>query len=1554
MIAVGTVVGFEVGYPALGFALGSLAGSVLFPTQMPRGPQIGDNRTTTSSLGDPVAIAFGTADVAGTIIWLAPYVQTTHGGKGGQQQTTYQYNQSIAIGLCEGPIGTVTRIWENGAIVYDIRPQQQANADLGLLAETDTEYSTRLSVSAAYADTFVLYTGTETQEADPTMEAIQGYGNVPAFRGLAYIVYPNRLLQTAQAWRQPTWRFEVAASGAGACDTVPLYSQSVLYPWLPGNDPTNELNVNTFRIDNWDTDAPGNTNPGLGPPPGGVNQFSSLAAALDYLQPAVPGYTIAIGYAIYGGPGVNNITQTSNANPPYTKLNDPYTVNGVVHRTDPSFVQVHFNHTSVSDYKTNLDQYSAEFSTEGLVFWNYGAVYKMLGPWKNGDPIPPLVAPWGTVGVNPNGWPLAWYKSADTIITVMRTPAAPQPPCAGLPKWSQDTNYAVQADGSLVKCGDWVLDASDTHYYVMQLGGIQPELTSLAYSTNTTVTYPLNPVLPVASASNTALFWTTAYNAAVAAGKMPAGMTFSLTGGPNTYPTSTQALGYRVPIWLLDQTICKGTGGNANVADIITAVCTRAGLMTIDVADMASVSIPGYSVSSLSSGSAILTPLRSVAFFDAVESQGVMRFLARGKPVVATLTTDDIGAYDESGGGHKSVPPSVSTVRAQDEDLPRMIRFKYKAVSRDYQEGEQDSPFRLATQAVNDVDVSCAVCLGDSQAAQCAEVLWADAWAARTAYTVSVDQAWLALDCGDAIGVPVDGVIQRMRITTDTNASGVLRKLSCVRDDGGAYISFATVQAPLRQAQTLSFIGPSSYELLDLPALQDADSGPGFYLAAQRQSGGGMWNGVMVYQSLDGGVSYVQQFAMVHEAPYGTLLAPLPASEPYTWDTTTSIQVAVANERVTFESVTDAAVIAGANGVAIGADGRWEIVQFATATQVSSTQWTLSRLLRGRRGTEYVMGSSVTGDAVVLVSGGDLARIVLQQSQVGTALGYKVVSLGASYATGINATFAGHAQALVPFSPVALAATGQTNGDTILTWIRRGRLGRTLTSGADIPLSEATEAYQVDIYNGAAVARTLSVTAQSANYTHADQFADFGAYGLTSITVAVYQMSAIVGRGTPATATLAIGGVIWELAPPPPPPPPVTHTIVVTFGGTFDATNGMTASIFFNPPKGNAVSSVFKVSGTGKTSVEDFATDFAAQATTVCGAYATITVVGTVVTISTTAGSFANSSLYVNNFAPWVRTDRPAMAAQAGSPSWASIDLYIGSYPNIVEAPASDPAYATPGSGLIVLGVSAYDPVEQNRISRLQGYWTTYPDLRVGDFQIGQPGPQITVSYDNDSTATYSLSALAPLAAALAASPTLRPYLLSASLGQPTGLYPYSMDRPAIAITMKDGYYLSGGAPPGASLGSVNGFDARLSSLQPGTAAYPSGATKLMAVEFGAGNIDFVAGVGTNLGSMMLGQVWRVTLDGVSYTHIVNAADMADTYTAAGLTFQYLNGIYADLAAQITATGLYNVKLAQNYRDGSTTTYSTYLMQLERIAPDVDFTLTAGVDYALTLSFAVT
>lgn len=213
---VGGVIGFIYGGPygaVYGASLGGLVGNAAFPTQLPpiTGPRLQDNKMTAMQVGSPVAELFGTDIVSGTVMWLGPVreVATTEevGGKGGPEQdvTTYTYFQPIAIGLCArvgGDLGgTIWRIWENGKLVYDIRPQ--------LPGESLDDFQDRAEFSGRYRNGFDTHYGNEDQLPDITIESYKGVGNVPAFRGLMYIVYPDRQLLDDQGLRHPNFKFEI-------------------------------------------------------------------------------------------------------------------------------------------------------------------------------------------------------------------------------------------------------------------------------------------------------------------------------------------------------------------------------------------------------------------------------------------------------------------------------------------------------------------------------------------------------------------------------------------------------------------------------------------------------------------------------------------------------------------------------------------------------------------------------------------------------------------------------------------------------------------------------------------------------------------------------------------------------------------------------------------------------------------------------------------------------------------------------------------------------------------------------------------------------------------------------------------------------------------------------------------------------------------------------------------------------------------------------------------------------------------------------------------------
>lgn len=1124
---VGGIIGYFVGGPqgaAYGFQLGLAVGTVVSPTQLPGtfGPRLTDNRTTTSQIGAPVTIVFGTDAVPGVVIWLGDIKETSTttevGGKGApeQNQTTFSYSQPIAISLCAGVMGGIRRVWENGKLVYDVRPQQTG--------ESDDQFANRLAASTEYSNGFTLYQGTETQMPDPTIEAKEGMGNVPAYRGLMYVVYHDRQLRDDQARRHPNFKFEVF-EGAIDCEDITEYSNEVLYQWASDaaiqKDPTNPANLHSYYLRGESDTAL----PDFGPGSAHSTLDAALAdsAAWASLSPPRPEVSLAtverIGWSISA-----SIDNWSSAMRPdivssapgerlsiYLHLNSP-TAGGnfagfVIRAPFNSFAGysmiVYEGVTFGGPYKWWTEQYTAHDATPegtlenqynlGLYYWNdfgaeiYGNRERFVNNVSAFDGVPPPAD--GNILFLP-----------DVIVQVTRLPSAPSDPChptVGPTPPAYGDGFCI-VDGLIRESAPWEFDDSQ-NYNMLQ-----------AYGSDGTgeqnAVYPLNPALPVGHEDDTSEFWTAAYEEAVAQGLMPAGLIYGIH-----YPTQLDH-GYR-----RDVRRCIANTDQVSIASIVRRICALCTLTEelIDVSELEDRFVTGYQIGRVTDGRSAIEPTRSVGFFDAVESGGILKFPVRGKALVRQLEEADIGAHEFGG----DAPPLITTRKQQEVELPRKLFVQYRDPARDYEIGEQASPTRLITDAVNDVYVDVAVAIDATTALRCAEVLWADQWAARWRHDIACDQAQIELEPTDCITVPVDGRYERMRIVSLDDSAVILRQMTLVRDDDGAYVSTVVADAPTRPPQSIVILSPSELFLLDIPALRTEDNDIGVYAVVEAASEESSWSGAVIFQSLNGGSSFDEMGSVLNQATQGTLDAPFAAGDTTVWDDATEVLVTLTVGAL--ESRPDADVFNGANTIAIGANGRWEILQFGNAEQAGPTQWTLTHLLRGRRGTEHLMATQEAGDRWILVSGAGVIRIPLANSNLGTAVVYRAVSIGAPFTSGTDETFTSAGVARLPFSPVMIEGQRDTSENLELTWIRRDRLGAELPDGDEIAMSDPPESYEIDILGDSppVVIRTLSSSTTSVTYTAADQTTDFGA-PQDSITVAIYQISSVVGRGTPGTATV--------------------------------------------------------------------------------------------------------------------------------------------------------------------------------------------------------------------------------------------------------------------------------------------------------------------------------------------------------------------------------------------------------------------------------------------------
>ncbi len=211
---VGSVVGGMVAGPLgamAGRALGGLAGAAidnsLFSggdnTKYVEGPRLKEIDGLTSSEGAAIPRVYGRARIGGQLIWATRLLEVantkversgTQGGKsmgGGQKTstTTYSYFANLAVGLCEGQIGFIRRVWADGREI-----------DLTTI-------------------TMRVHRGSETQAADPLIVAKEGSAHAPAYRGLAYVVF-ERLPLADYGNRVPQFSFEIVRPVDGLANMI--------------------------------------------------------------------------------------------------------------------------------------------------------------------------------------------------------------------------------------------------------------------------------------------------------------------------------------------------------------------------------------------------------------------------------------------------------------------------------------------------------------------------------------------------------------------------------------------------------------------------------------------------------------------------------------------------------------------------------------------------------------------------------------------------------------------------------------------------------------------------------------------------------------------------------------------------------------------------------------------------------------------------------------------------------------------------------------------------------------------------------------------------------------------------------------------------------------------------------------------------------------------------------------------------------------------------------------------------------------------------------------
>lgn len=1085
---IGAVIGFFAGGPSgalYGAQLGMGIGGYIDPPKGPKiqGPRLSDLAVQTSTYGAFIPRIYGTVAQTGNVFWLEnnqlKEVAKTEeqggskGGGGGAEVTSYTYYATFAVGLCDTngvPIAGIRRIWIGSKLFYDA-----GSADIGTLAASNEA-----------SPLFKLYTGTETQLPDPRMQATLGVANTPAYRGLAYLVFydlPLADYQNSLAGAQI--KVEVVGSGTttySVTQTAAVYEYgehqrfaivgNYLYAYTAL---ANKLNV--FNIAN-------PAKPFIVGFATSVSAVQDLERSGDYIYTvdqtgnlythniSVRESPVVYGSTVYTG-GVYPQRMAADGNYLYTANygSSTFPFNGSLQIFDiASFTPI---------LKATL--FFTERARDVAIYGNYAYIIFQDADLQIVDisnkSLPVVVGSFPMAALTTNLIKIAGnFAYITTSLSGLRildltTPTAPvaRGICAipgGPYALVWENNYIYMTTGSFGANGIEVFNVS-------------------------------NPDMP--------------FSAAGAAG---GGSSVQGIAVKNNYIFAGNSL-YELRSFFFSGPLIASV--SPALSTIVQAECLASKLLgatDIDTVALTS-TVRGYRVSSLGAIRGGLEPLQGAWPFDAVQAGYKIKFIPRGQASVATIS---VGKLDARAAGNKP-GVQIKNIREMDSVLPRKVSIKYFDSEREYDHGEQQAE-RLNTDAVNILTLEMAIVFTATEALQKADVLLYLYWLERYDITLNLPPEYNNLEPADVITIVAADATYILRLTAITYTADSRLECNAKYNNAATYISPALGASGQSTGVTLASAGPTLFELLDIPLIQDAFNLAGYPVAMTGYLSG--WPGGVLYRSDDGGATWtsVQGFTSPG-SKIGYAANALAAHSGLLIDKAGTLTVKMYQGALS--SVTELQMLNGTNHFAYGVDGRWEIVAAKNCVIQGDGSYILTDFLRGRFGTEWATGLHAINDKIIYLSSTQLKFVLANTSTIGAARSYRGITAGKPINSDATKLFTYRGVNLKSLSPVYINGNRHpTTNDWTLTWVRRTRLGNGWYPTVMATLGEAVESYETVIFDGAGYAivkRTILSSTPTVAYTSAQQVTDFGS-NQSTLYVKIYQMSDIVGRGYPLTTSI--------------------------------------------------------------------------------------------------------------------------------------------------------------------------------------------------------------------------------------------------------------------------------------------------------------------------------------------------------------------------------------------------------------------------------------------------
>lgn len=449
-------------------------------------------------------------------------------------------------------------------------------------------------------------------------------------------------------------------------------------------------------------------------------------------------------------------------------------------------------------------------------------------------------------------------------------------------------------------------------------------------------------------------------------------------------------------------------------------------------------------------------------------------------PITIARSEADARGPGASGGRSEFARRSAGSVPAE-------VSVAYHDAARDYQIGLQRATRHGPTSRSARIALPAVLSAGTAKAL--AERRLGALWAGRA--TAKMHLGWRRADIGPGACVRLDGEAGLWRVGRWTLDRMVV-SLELIRVQAGPVVDSADASEgrPIGHPDLLH--GPTILRLLELPLSAEALAERPYLLAAAGGVEDG-WRRAALMMSYDGGASWQEAGPTAAPAVMGMTITTLGAGRAALFDAIGAFEVELLNDVMWLESRSDEAMLGGANLAVVGE----ELIQFGVAEPIGNRRFRLSRLLRGRRGTEWAAAAHAPGEAFTLLDASSVAVIEPPLALLGGEVRLSASGLGDPVSVIASRTLTG--EAVRPPAPVHLKAEWTEAGDLAISWVRRSRAGWIWLSGTDTPVGEESETYSL-VISGTGYERPVTVLEPLYLYSAAEQAAD-NATGNIALTV---------------------------------------------------------------------------------------------------------------------------------------------------------------------------------------------------------------------------------------------------------------------------------------------------------------------------------------------------------------------------------------------------------------------------------------------------------------------